>query len=322
MDVRQARPEDEDAVRAFTSDIWADRGGDYIPHIYQEWIAGDGDDQRTLVADPDAEGELAGIAQVVRLSPWEAWCQGMRVNADYRGRGISRQLNDALFEWAREKGCSVARNMVFSFNVPGLGASRASGFEPATEFRWAHPDPSPGPEPDTSIDPETTTATDIDSDITVSNDPGAAYAYWTDSDARDHLRGLALDFDESWAVAELTRERLHRAADETAVITVGDPNTRGMTVRVRDYERENDDGDAERWVEYGAAAWDDVESARALFAAVARDAADVGTDRTRVLIPETARHVTDAAAARVELSDEPDFVFAAELTGGAWRENR
>lgn len=199
--------------------------------------------------------------------------------------------------------------MVFSWNVAGLGGSRAVGFEPAAEFRWAHPEPDEGSTPETAGIAGHDVVADAD----------AAWHYWGDSDARDALRGLALDMDESWAVSELTRADLRRAADETAVFAVQYGSgragaTRGLAYRVRDYERETDEGTTERWAVYGIAAWADLDSAEALFEAIARDAAGLNADRTRVLIPETPRHVSDAAAARVGTSEEPDFVFEADLS--------
>ena len=81
---------------------------------------------------------------------------------------------------------------------------------------------------------------------------------------------------------------------------------------MRYYEREQD-GENEHWAEYGVGAWDDLDAARALFDAICTDAAELGADRTRTLIPETPRHVSDVAAARVAVSGEPDFVFEAPL---------
>jgi hypothetical protein len=57
-----------------------------------------------------------------------------------------------------------------------------------------------------------------------------------------------------------------------------------------------------------------VEAAGALYDAVAADAASLGADRTRVLIPEGVRWVSDTAACRVAVSDEPDFVMRADLS--------
>jgi len=317
FEVREARHDDYDAVAAFTSGTWANRGvSDYIPRVYHDWIEGDDEQKRTVVAEID--GEVAGLAQSVLLSDWEAWNQGLRVNPDYRGRGVSVAVTEDLFAWAREQGATTARVMVFSWNAAGLGQSRATGYDPVTEFRWAHPEP----------DAEAESAFDVTAN------PDAAWRFWTDSEASDQLRGLALDDEESWAVSLLTREDLHRAADDDGLFVVQrDDGTAGFAHRVREYEREvegaeegdeesaaegsSDEGDTtetEQWVEYGVGAWADAASADALFAAIARDAADRGADRTRVLIPESARFVSDAAACRVGIAEEPDFVMAADLT--------
>lgn len=294
--VRPATHEDYDAVAAFTTNTWPDRDGtDYIPRAYHDWI--DGDRRETFVVD--AGEDVAGIAQAVLLTAHEAWGQGMRVNPDYRGRNAAGLLTDAVFDWSRDQGATVCRNMVFSWNQAGLGQARAAGFDPATEFRWATPEPDPDATPS----------------LELVEDPDAAWSAWARSEARDLLRGLALDLEESWAVAELTRERLHRAAANGRVFALGEDGTDTMTFRTRTYERENQEGDSETWAEYGAACWPGLEATRSLFAAVARDAASVGADRTRVFIPEDVRHVSDVARARAGFSDEPDFVLEADLTG-------
>jgi GNAT superfamily N-acetyltransferase len=296
IEYRKATHDDYDDVVAFTEDTWSDLDvevSDYIPDVYHNRV--EGENRRTVVAD--AGDAIAGIAQVVMLSEFEAWAQGMRVNPAFRGEGIGMGINDALFTWAREQGATVARNMVFSWNQAGLGNSRANGYEPVTEFRWLHPDPD-----------ESRTAEPAD--------PDAAWTFWTDSDAREHLGGLGLDMDETWAMRELTRGVLERAADETALLGVTDEDgTHGVSYRTRTVERE-EDGETETWAEYGVAAWDDLDAAEQLLAAISADAATCGADRTRVLIPETARYVSDGAYLRVNISEEPDFVLAADLTGG------
>ncbi|WP_123534987.1 GNAT family N-acetyltransferase [Halosimplex salinum] len=313
MEVRQARASDHDDIAAFTSDTWGDRfdRGDYIADVFPEWIESDGPGQRTVVAESD--GRVIGVCQVVLLSEHEAWAQGMRVADDARAGGVAEAMNGACFDWARERGATVCRNMVFSWNVAGLGAARGVGYDPATEFRWAHPDP----------DVDACADSDGASGLEAVPDPDAAWSYWQRSDADRELAGLTLDPEESWALSECSRERFREAAAETAVFAVqGTDGTCGAAYRTRDYERESgsgeDDGESgetERWVEYGVGAWDGVPAAQSLFAAIARDAADIGADRTRVLIPETARHVSDAAYAGIAVSENPDFVMAADLTG-------
>ena len=305
--VRQAREADADAVAAFTADTWDDfEGQDYIPDVFPEWVATDGADQYTVVAERSETGaseageSVVGCCQVVRLSEHEAWTQGIRVRPGHRGVGVARAMDGACRDWARDRGVTLARNMVFSWNEQGLATARSLGYRPRAEFRWAHP------EPDADAGRDEGPA---GGDVAVTSDPDAVWGYWQRSDARDALCGLAFDPVESWALSEWTRERTRRAADEAAVVAVRRDGTTGATWRTRVSER-----DDETLAVYGGAGWETLTDARALFAAVARDAAAVGADATRVLIPETPRHVSDAAAAGVALADEPDFVFEADLT--------
>lgn len=299
--VRQATADDYDAVAAFTEDTWADRGvGDYIPDVFRQWIATDGPDQRTVVATVD--DDIAGLCQGVLLSDHEAWAQGMRVDPDYRGEGVSPDLTTAIFEWARDQGATVCRNLVFSWNDAGLGQSRSVGFEPVTQFRFAHPTP----------DADAESPAEESGDLVVREDPASAWSCWRRSDAHCSLRGLVLDDSETWAVSELSREKLLALADDERVFAVqGEAGTHAAAVRVRDSETESGD----RYAEYGFAVWDDLGAARTIFAAIARDAAALGADQTRVLFPESARHVSDVASARVAIADSPEFVFEKDLTG-------
>jgi GNAT superfamily N-acetyltransferase len=291
---RQARIEDREAVVAFTRNTWPDLGGDYVPDVFEQWVDTDGPTQRTFVAT--VEGRPVGICQGVLLSDHEAWAQGMRVDPEYRGRKISPELTGSVFEWATERDATVCRNMVFSWNAAGLGQSRAMNFEPLTEFRWLEPTP------DSEATPE----------LEVLDDPTVAWRVFHGSDAYHELRALGLDLEESWARAEITRERLDEAE---ATLTVADEDSaRGTTYRTRTFERENDGGEEVTWTEYGVGAWDDHEALRSLGDAIARDAAEQGATKARVLIPETPRHVSDAAYARIEFSEEPDFVLERDLT--------
>ncbi|MDS0283375.1 GNAT family N-acetyltransferase [Haloarcula onubensis] len=298
--VRQARADDEAAVVAFAEQVWEDRPDtvDYIPDVFADWVDSDGPDQHTVVAEVD--GAAAGLCQAVMLTDHEAWLQGMRVDPAHRGAGLGLAMVEHCFDWARDRGATVARNMVFSWNDAGLGQSVAAGFAPDTSFRFAHPEPDAAADPGGEAEPAPA----------VESDPAAAWSYWTASDARTHLSGLALDPERAWALSELPRERLHRLADEERVFAVKSDGTTGMACRTG--ERAGPDGD--RLAEYAVGAWADRDAAGALFDAIRADAAELGVDGTRVLFPETPRHVAEAAAVRAELADWPDFVLAADLS--------
>lgn len=307
VEIRPATHDDYDAVASFTRDTWGE-DSDYIPRVYHDWMAEQGDGRMTLVAD--AGEEVVGIAQAVMLSEYEAWGQGLRTHPDYRGQGISTAITHDLFEWSREQGAATMRVMVFSWNQAGLGQSRGLGYEPVTEFRWLQPDP----DPDGALEYRVTEANGTDRERQAAVE--AAWSFWSRCEARTHLGGLGLDMDESWALREVTRGMLGRAARETALFVVTrEDGTRAMAYRTRTYERENDDGETELWAEYGVGAWADLDAAERLVSSVAADAADCSADRTRILIPETARFVSDGAYLRANISEDPDFVMAFDLTG-------
>lgn len=295
-EVRQARIEDHDDVAAFTEDTWSDRDvGDYIPEVFPEWVEGDGPTQRTAVAE--VEDRVVGICQAVLLTDDEAWLQGMRVHPDYRGGDHGRAIVSHLLGWCREAGATVARNMVFGWNPAGMGQSRAVGFDPAMACRWARPDPDDdGPTPE--------------DDFETAEDVTDAWRFWTHSDTRTVLDGLALDTDETWAVAELGRDRFSSIGATGRVFSVVADETRGVAARIGTREREG-----ETIVDYAVGAWADTDAAVALFEAIRADAAEVGADATRVCIPDTPRFVSDTAVARANPSDDGVFVFAADLTG-------
>lgn len=291
--IRQAELEDADAISGFTQDTWD--GGDYIPRVFDEWVESDDEGQRTFVAEVGAE--VVGLVQFVLVSEYEAWSQGLRVAPSARGKGVGGALNRAGFKWARERDATVARNMIFSWNVQGLGLARKIGFRPVASFRWTFPTPN----------------ADAVIEGNVHSDPSAAWSFWTTSETRSALSGLTLHTEESWCLSELSRDRLQNRDQADALIVIQDEGTAGFAYRTRTFEREHE-GEEVTHAEYGVGAWRDLEAAHDLYAAIARDGASVGAERCRVLVPEDPMVISDSAAARVEVGDEPDFVMERDLT--------
>lgn len=314
VSIRDARVDDHDDIRSITADTWPDRdGGDYLGRVFPQWIEPGDQPKRTLVAE--VVGHAVAIAQSVILSDHEAWGQGLRVHPDHRGLHLSRRLTAALFDWASDQGASVMRAMVFSWNVAGLGQARSSGYRPTCAFRWVHPDPAQTGIASQYLDDPERPYLPASVAVSVSDDPKAAWNAFQGSAVARALRGLTLSLDESWAVSELTPATLARAAEETAVIAINTPGgADGMSYRTRTFEREDEDGDPYTVAEYGVAVWEEVPVAAALLDAIAADAASIGADRTRVLVPETPSHVSDAALLRAEIAEHPDFVVSADLT--------
>ncbi len=292
-DVRQARADDHDAVAAFTENTWSDQDmRDYIPDVFPEWVASDGPDQRTVVATVD--DEPVGLCQALLLNDDEAWLQGIRVHPDHRGADHGEAMVADLFSWCRERDATVARNLVFGWNGPGMRQSRAVGFDPVTACRWVQLSPDENTTPD----------------ATIVDDPAAVWRFWTHSDARNVLSGLARATGETWALSELDRSRLETLAADGRAFALVDGSTRAMTARAGTRER-----DGETIAEYVVGAWADTTAAVELMEAIQADASACSADVARILIPDTPRFVSDAATTCGQLRDTTDYVFAADLSG-------
>lgn len=303
LEIRDGREGDAARVGEIATDTWPDRGvEDYVGDAYPRWVAAaDRDDRRVLVAE--RAGEVVAVMRGLLLSDDEGWASGLRVAHEARGEGVGARLTRETLSWLREAGATVCRNLVHGWNAPSLALSRATGFEPVTAFRFVEPTPDANAE------------RSPDADLAAVDDAEAARSFWSAGDARSALAGLALDPAEAWAFSTLTDERVRTAAGEGRLFAVGrGERVRGLAVRTRVTTY----GDGDRIAEYGVGAWrpGDVEAARALLGAVARDAAAVEAERTRVVVPERVTWVTDAASAGAGLADGPEFVLATDLSGG------
>ncbi|MFT4949426.1 MAG: GNAT superfamily N-acetyltransferase [Natronomonas sp.] len=290
--VRQARADDHADVAGFTEGTWPDREAeDYVPDVFEEWVATDGPGQHTAVVEvaDGASTRVVAVCQASLLADDEGWLQGIRVDPDHRGAGHGAALVEHLFEWLGGQGARVARNLVFDWNSAGMGQSRAVGFEVSAGCRFLR-----------------LAAAEQGVGVEVSHDPGRAWHCWSHSDARTALSGLALADEESWAFTELTRERV-AAASPLALLGDG-RRARATAVRLGTRDPDHHEGVV---ADYAAAAWEPGAGAT-LFDAVRADAARAGADEARVCAPATPRHVASAGAARASL-DQGGLVFATDL---------
>ena len=110
VEIRQARPEDRESVLTFCAHTW--EWGDYIERVWDDWVR-------------DVNGELfvavlddrpVGVTHLRMLNETDAWLEGIRVDPEYRGRGIGNLLNNASLEEAMRRGATNARLITESTN--------------------------------------------------------------------------------------------------------------------------------------------------------------------------------------------------------------
>lgn len=81
---------DRPAMLDICATVWG--GDDYVPHIFEQWVA----DPHGLFAALEVEGRMVGFSKLSRLAAGEHWLEGIRVHGDFRGRGLASVLHDHL----------------------------------------------------------------------------------------------------------------------------------------------------------------------------------------------------------------------------------
>jgi hypothetical protein len=144
--VRRARPGDEGAVMAFSSNTW--NGWDYMPRAWPRWI--DADDGVLLVGavggeggvDADGQRLTAGsVVAVVRIAmpaAGEAWWEGIRVDPRVRGMDVASDLQVAEFAWSAANGARVIRYATSSTNEGSHRLGARGGLQHVVSFLGAN----------------------------------------------------------------------------------------------------------------------------------------------------------------------------------------
>lgn len=86
---RPMRPSDREAVTTLCAQMWD--GHDYIPQVFDHWLA-HSLGQFTAVIDEDRDS-LIGVGKLTSITDRDWWIEGLRVDSNYRGRGVGRRLH-------------------------------------------------------------------------------------------------------------------------------------------------------------------------------------------------------------------------------------
>ncbi len=114
IEVRPARPEDREAVLAFSRQTW--EWGDYIEYVWDEWL--NNPQGRLFVATID--GQPVGVTNIRMLNKTEAWLEGMRVDPSFRRHGIASALFHAQLAEARQRGATTIRLITEATNTTSI----------------------------------------------------------------------------------------------------------------------------------------------------------------------------------------------------------
>ncbi len=125
---RPALAKDTDAVMELSSHIW--EGGDYIPQVWDEWMA----DPDGLLGVAEMHGRVAGIFKLTKFQEGEWYMEGLRVHPDFQGMGVASHIHTYVLETWRRIGGGIIRLTTASYNVKVHRMCEQSGFTRLAEF--------------------------------------------------------------------------------------------------------------------------------------------------------------------------------------------
>jgi GNAT superfamily N-acetyltransferase len=103
LGIRPARAEDRPAVEHICAHTW--EWGDYLPDVWDQWLA----DPRGVLQVGEIDGRVVAVNKIAFHEPEQAWLEGMRVDPEYRRRGIAREFMVHDFDYVRQHGARVVR---------------------------------------------------------------------------------------------------------------------------------------------------------------------------------------------------------------------
>lgn len=101
--IRPTLPADRQDIFGFCKFIWD--GRDYIPDVFDEWLA----DPRGQMFSALYAGCVVGLTRLVRQSPGQWWLEGFRVDPRLQGQRIGSRLHRYAVAWWEERGQGVLR---------------------------------------------------------------------------------------------------------------------------------------------------------------------------------------------------------------------
>ena len=125
---RPALQKDTEEVMELCSHIWD--GGDYIPQVWEEWLA----DPDGLLGVAELRGQVVGVFKLTQFQEQEWYMEGLRVHPDFQDKGIASHIHQYVVETWRRMGRGIIRLTTGSYNVKVHRMCEETGFKRVAEF--------------------------------------------------------------------------------------------------------------------------------------------------------------------------------------------
>jgi len=121
--IRPMRAADKPAILDIASRTWD--GGDYLPWVFDDWLAdADGEFVTALL-----DGRVAGCGKLTFLTPRDAWLEGLRKHPDVTTGGLAEAVTRYfLRRLAGRPGLGSVRFSTYVFNERSIAVNERLGF--------------------------------------------------------------------------------------------------------------------------------------------------------------------------------------------------
>jgi GNAT superfamily N-acetyltransferase len=122
------RAADRERVVEISRDIW--EGHDYLPRVFDEWLA----DAGASFQAAELDGVVVGLQRLRPIAPGLVWYEGLRVASTHRRQGLARAMLASAIADAREQGFHEMR--LGTGNADAVPLFESMGFRRLVDVRW------------------------------------------------------------------------------------------------------------------------------------------------------------------------------------------
>jgi GNAT superfamily N-acetyltransferase len=145
LTLRPMRAADRERVIEISRDIWD--GHDYIPRVFDDWLA----DAGASFQAAELDGVVVGLHRVRPYAAGLVWYEGLRVDSSHRRQGLARAMLASAIAEAKEQGFREMR--LGTANADAIRLFEAAGFQRLVDARWWRGQRVEGGEPARMPDP-------------------------------------------------------------------------------------------------------------------------------------------------------------------------
>jgi GNAT superfamily N-acetyltransferase len=241
--------------------------GDYVPEVWDDWLVGIARSPAMssggagLLIVGEWEGQVVALSRIDFQTPDQVWLEAMRVDPDYRRRGIAGHFLDYSIDYARERGARVVRLGTGGNNTPVHVLAARAGMECVGVYVQWNAEPLPEGPPLVCLTP---------------GQEGQLLAFLEKSPVLAHTRGL---YSVDWAWQELTAERV---AQFLAAGQVAAHRPREVELAALALIHADPDGE-ELWIGFADGQF---QAVAGLATRIRTNAAQQGIGKVRVMLPD------------------------------------